>query len=260
MSDTDFAKSQLSDHLSSLIVPAISQGIWSIHESAEALCKRTSQVDDTIRTFQNMLTKIPEWSDHILTTEVERIAKSCRCAYLDDLVMGVFIAYMKSFASLHYRGKANQVSVDFDRPSLNEFVHRMYIHSARKLWQVAYLFKTTDSVSTEQQARNRQEIQNNIRQCVETVIHSFLPWEAITKSIAQHTEEESESDSESENEKKVQFDGDSSDDESEAEPPKLNLTTDAATIDVQELDIAEDDEDPMKEIEKKVKDSLVLKL
>lgn len=269
MSDTEFAKSQLRDHLASLIVPSVSEGLWSIYNSSKEVCERNQQVDQTIRTFQNMLAKIPEWSQTTLDTEVDRITKTTKCGYLDDLVMGVFIAYMKSFASLHYRGKASQVSIDFDRPSLATFVHHMYIHSARKVWQVAYLFKTI-GVSSEDQARNRQEIESIVRQCMEQVIHSFLPWQSITKSLSSEPDsvEESSDEEEEEPEKKnVKFDYMSDDDsaaeESEEElPPRLSISDDVATIDIEELDKEEQKEevDPMKEIETKVRDSLVLKL
>ena len=257
MGDTEFAKSNLRDHLSSLVVPSISEGLWSIYKSSKDVCESNHQVDQTIRTFQNMLSKIPEWSDSTLDMEVERIVKTSKCGYLDDLVMGVFIAYMKSFASLHYRGKASQVSVDFDRPSLAKFVHHLYIHSARKVWQVAYLFKTVGNTS-EQQARNRQEIEGLVRECMEKVIHSFLPWESITKNLsAAPVEEEDES---SEDEKKsVAF----ASEDDEAPPPKLTFSDEVATINVEEYESEKNEEvedDPMKEIEKKMGDSLVLKL
>jgi Family of unknown function (DUF5764) len=264
MSETDFAKSHLRDHLASLIVPSISEGLWSIYDSSKELCASNGQADQTIRTFQNMLAKIPEWSDSTLDTEVERIIKTTKCGYLDDLVMGVFIAYMKSFASLHYRGKASSVSIDFDRPTLTKFVHHLYIHSARKVWQMAYLFKTVGNTS-EQQARNRQEIEGLVRECMEKVIHSFLPWESITKSLSSPAGEEEES-SDEESKKKVVFeDLDESDAESEDEtdddaPPKLTFSDEVATIEVEELDKSEKEVDPMAEIEKKVKESFVLKL
>lgn len=267
MSETEFAKTHLRDHLASLIVPAISQGLWSIYDSSKELCQRNEQIDQTIRTFQNMLSKVPEWSDKTLDTEVERIVKSTKCNYLDDLVMGVFIAYMKSFASLHYRGKASSVSVDFDRPTLAKFVHHLYIHSARKVWQMAYLFKTVGNTS-EQQARNRQEIEGLVRECMEKVIHSFLPWESITKSLSSPAEAEDDSSSDEETKKKsVVFEN--LDDESETEsqagseddaPPKLTFSDEVVTIDVEEFKEEKIDDDPMKEIEKKVKESLVLKL
>jgi len=260
MSDTEFAKTHLRDHLASLIIPSVSQGLWSIYDSSKELCERNQQVDQTIRTFQNMLTKIPEWSETTLDTEIDRISKTTKCGYLDDLVMGVFIAYMKSFASLHYRGKASQVSVNFERPSLTKFIHHMYIHSARKVWQVAYLFKTI-GITSEQQARNRQEIETIVRDCMERVIHSFLPWESITKSLsAPQDDDEDSSDEEEEVEqekKNVKFDDMSEDSDEDEEKPKLSISDDVVTIDVEEF---KDDVDPMTEIENKIGESLVLKL
>ena len=95
--------------------------------------------------------------------------------------MGVFLAYMKSFAALQYRGASSQVRVEFERPNVTKFIHELYKHSARKLWQVAYLFKTT-GIPTEQQAKNRQEIEQVIYKTIDDVVRSFLPWEVIAKS------------------------------------------------------------------------------
>ena len=181
MSETEVAKVQLREHLATLLIPRLAEGFWSIQDSAKQLCERNKQTEETLRTFQNMLTKIPDWSDTTLAEEVERVLKVSKCAYMDDLLMGVFLAYMKSFAALHYRGSSSQVRVEFERPNVTKFIHELYKHSARKLWQVAYLFKTA-GVSTEQQAKNRQEIEQVIYKTIDDVVRSFLPWEVIAKS------------------------------------------------------------------------------
>lgn len=277
MGDTEFAKVHLREHLGGLVVPPISEGFWSIYTSSKELCDRNNQPDQILRTFQNMLTRIPEWSDSTLTTEVERIIKVSKCTYLDDLIMGVFIAYMKSFASLHYRGNSSQIKIEFERPSVSKFIHELYKHSARKLWQVAYVFRTY-GISSEQQARNRQEIEKIISDCMEQVIRAFLPWEAIAKNYFVETptdvpvvpnsapetksvtfEEETEEDEEEEEE------------EEEAPPPKLVLSEEAGTFEVTDLDqpqqvtlpeTKQEEVDPLKEIESKATEgeSLVLNL
>ena len=180
MSSTEFAKAHLREHLVGLLVSPVADGFWSIYDSAKELCDRNGQLDQVLRTFQNMLTRIPEWSEETLNTEVERIVKVSKCTYLDDLLMGVFISYMKSFASLHYRGSSSELKIEFERPSISKFIHEMYKQSARKMWQMAYYFKTV-GVPSEQQARNRQDIERVITECMEQVIRSFLPWEAIAK-------------------------------------------------------------------------------
>jgi hypothetical protein len=261
MSESQVAKTQLREHLSTLLIPTISEGFWSIQTAASELCERNGTPDQVIRTFQNMLTKIPEWSDVTITTEVDRIKKTTRCSYLDDLMMGVFISYMKAFASLHH-SEGTEISIDFDRPSLAKFIHECYVQSARKLWQVAYLFKTT-GVSSETQARCRQEIETIINQSLEHVIRSFLPWESITRKYfgssapaSAPVVEDSDSEEEEEEKKKaVSFESDDEDDE-EA-PPPLTITEETTTLDV--IDIGEE-EDPLKELEKKAQETLVLNL
>lgn len=261
MGDSEVAKVQLREHLGSILIPPVAEGFWSIQSSAKELCERNRTPDQVIRTFQNMLTKIPEWSDVTLSTEVERIQKVTKCPYLEDLMMGVFISYMKSFASLHYSGGSKEISVDFDRPTLGKFVHELYIQSARKLWQVAYLFKTT-GVTSEYEARAHQEVETIINQSLEQVIRAFLPWESITKKYfatpsvpveAPPVEEEKKGVSFGENEEE-EFDVDDSEDEDA--PLPLQISEEDATLDIPE----EEEVDPIKELEKKAEETLVLNL
>ena len=270
MSDTEFAKVHLREHLSGLIIPHVCEGFWSIQESATQLCTRNGQLDQVIRTFQNMLTRIPTWSDSTVSTEVERIIKVTRCGYLDDLLMGVFIAYMKSFASLNYRGNSSQIKIDFDRPSLSKFVHELYKQSARKIWQVAYLFKVTN-VTSEQQARNRQDVEKIVSECMEQVIRAFLPWEAITKNYFVEVPNDvpvinTEPDTKSVSFEEEDDDSDSEEEEEyEAPPPKLNISEEVGTIEFNDLDekpkAKEEEIDPLKEIDSKVsEETLVINL
>lgn len=270
----ELAKTQLREHLAGLLVEPIAEGFWSIYESAKELCERNGQMDQLLRTFQNMLTRIPDWNEATLTTEEERIVKQTKCTYMDDLLMGVFISYMKAFANLHYRGKQSELKIDFQRPSLQKFIHELYKQSARKFWQVAYFFKTV-GVTAEQQARNRQDIEKMIAECMEQVIRGFLPWEAIAKKYFTEGDEE-ESDDEPVS-KGVSFgdDADSDDDEDEDDEdrPDIHLGEEDGTIEFEDLDKkeepavpepdAEKELDSLAEIEGKANgsaDTLVLKL
>jgi hypothetical protein len=246
----------------------VCDGFWSIQKSATELCERNGQVDQILRTFQNMLTRIPEWSDSTVTTEVMRIQKVSKCNYLDDLLMGVFVSYMKSFATLHYHGNSSEIKIDFDRPTLSKFIHELYIQSARKLWQVAYLFKV-HGITSEQHAKNRQEIETNVNQCLEQVIRSFLPWEIIAKkyfyseSSDKPMMEESESDDEEMTvpPKSVTFTEESEEDEL---PHRIELeeTSDLKLEGVitDEMEVVKEEQDPLKEFEQKADETLVLNL
>lgn len=100
MSTAEFVKMNLKEHLGQVLVPHVADGLWSLYDNAREMCERNQQIDQTIRTFQNLLTRIPQWSDETLQTEVDRIANASGCEYMDDLIMGVFLAYIRAFASL----------------------------------------------------------------------------------------------------------------------------------------------------------------
>ena len=57
----------------------------------------------------------------------------------------------------------------------------MYKSAARSSWSNAYLFKTI-GVSTEQQARNRRDIETLLNSNLNEVIDGFIPWKEISKA------------------------------------------------------------------------------
>ena len=183
---TEFVKSSLRENLTRVLVPHVSDGLWSIYDSAKSACERNGQTDQILKTFQNLLTQIPKWSPETLRTEVERIAAASKCEYLEDLLLGVFVSYIRAFAALQQVEKAH-VEIDFKRPSIDTFVHSLYKQAARLSWSSAYLFKTV-GVTSEQQARNRREIETLIGNAMNEVIDSFIPWKDISKAYFQSRE------------------------------------------------------------------------
>ena len=252
MSET--AKLHLREHLATLLVPCVAEGFWSVKETAQKLCERNNQPTEVIRTFQNMVTKIPEWSESTLGEEVERIIKTSKCTYIDDLLLGVFLAYMKSFAALQYRGNSSQLKVEFERPNVTKFIHELYKQSARKLWQSAFLFKT-QGVTSEQQARNRREVEQLIDKTIDDVVRSFLPWEVIAKSYFSEQEEAPPAES-----KSVVFEDVPESEDEEDELPALDLTEEEDRISITELDekpqeVVVPEVDPLAELEARVEES-----
>jgi hypothetical protein len=177
---TEFVKQTLRENLSRTLVPHIADGLWSVLDTARSACERNRQPEKTIQTFQNLLTRIPQWTEEVLQQEVDRIITASKCDYLEDLLLGVFVSYIRAFASLQ-QAEATHVDVHFDRPSLSKFIHTFYKFAARKSWTQAYLFKTS-GVSAEQQARNRRDIEAMLEITMNEVIDSFIPWRDITRA------------------------------------------------------------------------------
>ena len=183
---TEFVKQTMRENLTRVLVPHVADGLWSIYENAKTACERNKQPEKTLQTFQNLLTSVPKWSSETLKKEVERIITSSKCDYIEDLLLGVFVSYIRAFASLQ-QNEATHVNIDFERPSLDTFVQTFYTAAARKCWSQAYLFNTIQVAST-QQARNRRDIEAMLDSTVGEVVDGFIPWREISKAYFQKKE------------------------------------------------------------------------
>ena len=268
---TDFVKQTLRENLARVLVPHVADGLWSVYDNALKACERNGQPEKTLQTFQNLLTRIPQWSDEILEKEVERIAIASKCDYMEDLLLGVFVSYIRAFASLQ-QAEATHVNIDFDRPDLPKFIHTFYKYAARKCWTAAYLFKTI-GVSSEQQARNRRDIETMLETAMSEVIDSFIPWREISKAYFHARESAPVAPAtpvpeppkpalqfaDKNHVHEFETDDEETDDEEEEEaPPKITLGEDV------KLDLADDDDKASvgteDELEAKLKESETVSL
>ena len=179
--EAQFAKRHIRNRFSLMVQPHVADGIWSVYENARTICEKNNQTDQILKTFQNLLTRIPVWTDDVLQTEVKRIITSSKCSYLEELLTGVLLTYLRAFAAIQYRSTQDSIDVEFERPPLPKFVHEYYKEVARRSWEHAYLFRTF-GVTTEQQARNRKEIDLILDTAFDTVLDSFLPWQSIVNT------------------------------------------------------------------------------
>ena len=178
--------------------------------------------------------------------------------YLEELLTGVLLTYLRAFAAVQYRSTGDNVEVEFERPPLPKFIHELYKEVARRSWEHAYLYRTIGVVS-EQQAKNRREIETMIDVAIDTVLDSFLPWQSIVNTYFSTPEEASKPEEviqaiETDVKKSVSFTEEETDDDEEA--PKLTLTDEIVSLDIPTLD---EKEEP---VDLKVDDSpgLVLKV
>lgn len=251
---TEFVKQTMRENLTRVLVPHVADGLWSIYENAKTACERNKQPEKTLQTFQNLLTSVPKWTPETLKKEVERITVASKCDYIEDLLLGVFVSYIRAFASLQ-QNEATHVNIDFERPSLESFVQTFYTAAARKCWSQAYLFNTIQVAST-QQARNRRDIETMLDSTVGEVVDGFIPWREISRAYFQKREEAPRPATVA---PPVTFAPPEvhefeTDDESEDERPKLTLGEDIA------LSEDEEDVDTEDEFEKKATETVALNL
>jgi len=172
--------------LITILTPLVIDGYKSILEEAVKLCKQNGEMDKYLMTFQNFVSRIPKWNSTIIETEKKRICDKSGCVYLEDLVTCVHIIQLKVLTAMRVGQK--QKKIDLDIPKLDDFIHKLYIGVARKVYKNVYLFEL-NIPPLETQKRNR-ELEIIVQECILTTVRESIPVEAILKAYLEETVEE----------------------------------------------------------------------
>ena len=177
------SKNEWCSRLVAIITPHIIQGIKSIFNEAWKLCEENVQKDKYLMTFQTFLTRIPQWNETIITKEKLRICEKSSCSYLEELISCVHIIHLKALTCVRVCHK--QKKIDINIPTLNNFIHKIYINVARKIYTNIYLFEK-NIAPLEIQKRNR-ELECIIKECILDTIRDSIPVEMILRSYIDET-------------------------------------------------------------------------
>jgi len=189
----DFSVSSLTDsknewcaRLLNILTPTVTQGLNSIFNEAVKLCKDNNENDKYLMTFQNFLTRVPKWNQEIIDTERDRIIETSCCTYLEDLITCVHIIQLKALTCVRVGSK--QKKIDINIPSVSDFIHKIYIHIARKMYMNIYLFeKNTQPLQVQ---KNNRELELIIKESILNTIRDSVPVEHILRSYMDETEEQ----------------------------------------------------------------------
>jgi hypothetical protein len=172
--------------LVNILAPMMSEGFRSIFDEAWKLCEQNNETGKYLMTFQNFLSRVPKWNATIIEQETQRIVDRSGCGYLSDLVTCVHIIQLKSLTCMRVGSK--QKKVDIDVPQLNEFIHKVYVHCARKLYTNVYLFERGIPPLSVQ--KNGRELEIIIKECILDSIRESIPLEMILKTYMDETIED----------------------------------------------------------------------
>ena len=180
------SKTEWCARLVSIFVPAIVEGLNSIFQEAVELCTASEEDQKYLMTFQTFLKRVPSWNPNIIEIERRRIEDDSNCKYLEDLVTCVHVIQLKSLTCI--RVASEQKKVDIEIPSLDDFVHKVYINVASRVYTNVYLFQK--DVEPLQTQRNQRELEILLREAIMQTIRDTMPIEKILRSYMEKTEEE----------------------------------------------------------------------
>lgn len=180
------SKNEWSSRLITLLTPLIIDGYKSILDESIKLCKDNNEMEKYLMTFQNLISRIPKWNQMIIENEKKRICEKSGCNYLDDLVTCVHIIQLKILTSMRVGQK--QKKIDISIPKLDDFIHKVYINVARKIYKNVYLFQI--NIEPLQIQKNHRELEIIVQECILNTIRESIPVEAILKAYMDETIEE----------------------------------------------------------------------
>ena len=172
------SRNEWCNRLVSILTPLVSEGIRSIFNEAWKLCLETDELNKYLMTFQNLLSRIPKWNAIIIEEERKRIIERSGCNYLEDLITCVHIIQLKVLTCIRVGNR--QKKIDISIPKLDIFLHKVYIHVARKVYTNVYLFEK--NITSLQIQKHSRELEIIIQECILTAIRESIPTEDIIKA------------------------------------------------------------------------------
>lgn len=180
------SKNEWGARLVTILTPLIIDGYKSILEESIKLCRDNNEMDKYLMTFQNLISRIPKWNQQIIENERKRICEKSGCNYLEDLVTCVHIIQLKVLTTMRVGQK--QKKIDINIPKLDDFIHKVYITVARKIYKNVYLFQIGIEPLIIQ--KNYRELEIIVQECILNTLRESIPVEAILKAYMDETVEE----------------------------------------------------------------------
>ena len=180
------SKNEWGARLLTILTPLIVEGFKSIFEESLNLCKANNEMDKYLMTFQNFISRIPKWNPAIIENEKKRIYDKSGCTYLDDLITCVHIIQLKLLTAV--RAGTKQKKVDIQIPKFEDFIHKVYIHVASKIYKNVYLFET--NIPPLQTQKNHRELEVIIQECILNAVRESIPIDMILRAYLDETIED----------------------------------------------------------------------
>ena len=168
-----------------ILTPLIIDGFKSIFDEAWKLCKENDELDKYLMTFQNFIGRVPKWNSTMIQEERQRIIEKSGCGYLEELITCVHIIKLKALTCIRVGQKQKKVNINV--PSLDDFIHKIYINVARKIYTNVYLFEK--NIAPLQIQKNNRELEVVVKECILLSIRDSIPVEDILRAYMDETQE-----------------------------------------------------------------------
>ena len=180
------SKNEWSSRLINILTPFIIEGTKSMFNESHKICINNGEEEKYLMTFQNFLTRTPKWNNSIIEEEKNRIIQKSNCNYLEDLITCVHIIQLKLLTAVRVGNKQKKININI--PKLDDFIHKIYINTCRKLYSNVYLFEM--NIAPLQIQKHNRELELIVQDCILNTIRESIPVETILRAYLDETVEE----------------------------------------------------------------------
>jgi len=171
------SRNEFCARLINILTPHVIFGLKSIFDEAWRLCIDNDEVPKYLMTFQNFLMRVPKWNAAIIEQEATRIVERSGCGHIEELITCVHIVQLKMLTCM--RAGSKQKKIDIAIPKLSDFIHKVYINSARKVYSNVFLFEKSKQ-HLQVQKHNRQ-LELIVKECILNTVRESIPIEQLLK-------------------------------------------------------------------------------
>jgi len=188
------SKNEYYNYLLNALTPLIMEGFKSIFNETVKICNENQEPRKYLNKFQKSLGMIHLWNEKTIGEETKRIKKKSTYKSLEELISCVHIIQTKLLTMSRVGQKQKKIDIPF--PSLEKFIHEIYIESARSFFTKLFLFKIYEDGNELKKLPNiviqekYYEIEKIIQHCILNVIRKSIPIETIVSAYLDETEEE----------------------------------------------------------------------
>lgn len=168
-------KKDYTRHLCEILTEPIYAEINSLYQETA----KKSHHDKVLESFQDNLTQIPKWNADQVTALKDRIYIRMDCNYFQELVKTTFMVYLKLYMISSDINTPIKVKV----PSMDIFIHRCLVTTARSIWKKPYLFY--HKVRSLEKQQNLLQVEKIIQKSIIQTIQRSLPLQDIFDHASQ---------------------------------------------------------------------------
>jgi hypothetical protein len=180
-------KTEYTTQLVNILTPYLYEGIFTIYEDS----LKVSKDKDELKNFQTLLRKVPNWNQHIILEETNRIvSKSNKGTLIDDLIKAVIKSNIMILTNTTPENK-NKLKIKHNITT-DYFIHYCYIEIARNIFNNPYLL--CQKYGPYELKKNQRDTIELIKNCIKESIRKLLPLDLILKEYIGESFQETNTD------------------------------------------------------------------